>query len=212
MELLARLLGGNERVKIMRFFLYHDDVIVSSSVIVEKTKSKSTVVRKELSALCAIGFLERKRNRTIVTTNGNGKGKKQVMKFKETIGYALNKNFPHNQALKDLLFDFELLDKRELASRFKPVGRLKLFIVSGVFIGQEKSRVDILIVGEAIKKPKAEKLFEALSAELGRDVVYSIMDVEEYEYRYKMYDKFVRDIIEMPHEKVIDKLIERVSA
>lgn len=101
------------------------------------------------------------------------------------------------------------MDKRELANRFKPVGRIKLFVVSGVFLGVEKSRVDILMVGESMKKPKAEKLFEALSAELGREVVYSIMDVEEYQYRYKMYDKFVRDIMDMPHEKVIDKLTEK---
>lgn len=206
MELLARLLGGNERVKIMRFFLYHDDMAVSTSTVAEKTKSKSAVVRKELAALIAIGFIDRKRNRVVTI---HGKGKKQVTKAKETICYSLNKNFPHNQALKDLLFDFELLDKRELASRFKPVGRIKLFIVSGVFLGLEKSRVDILLVGEAIKRPKAEKIFEMLSAELGRDVVFSIMDVEEYEYRYKMYDKFVRDIVDMPHEKVIDKLTEK---
>ena len=86
------------------------------------------------------------------------------------------------------------------------IQRIKLFVVAGVFIGDEKSRVDILIVGEVIKRPKAEKVLEALSAELGRDVIYSIMDVEEYEYRYKMYDKFVRDIREMPNETVIDKL------
>ncbi len=207
MELLARLLGGNERVKIMRFFLYHDTLAVTASTLSEKTKSKSTIVRKELSALLAIGFIERKKNRTFTI---HGKGKKATTKVKETIYYCLNKDFPHNQALKDLLFDFELLDKRELAARFKPVGRIKLFIVSGVFIGEEKSRVDILLVGEAIKRPKAEKIFEALSAELGRDVTYSIMDVEEYEYRYKMYDKFVRDVVDMPHERVIDKLTEKV--
>lgn len=208
MELLARLLGGNERVKIMRFFLYHEEAIVSGGEIAEKTKSKSATVRRELSALSAIGFIERKRGRTIVTSKArNGR---MVSKVKEIIGYKLNSEFPHNQALKDLLFDFELLDKRELAARFKPTGRIKLFIVSGVFLGVEKSRVDILMVGEAIKRPKAEKLFENLSAELGRDVVYSIMDVEEYEYRYKMYDKFVRDILDMPHEKVIDKLTEKV--
>lgn len=209
MELLARLLGGNERVKIMRFFLYHDDLAVAASTVGEKTKSKSAIVRKELSALLAIGFIERKKHRIFTT---NGKGKKASTKVKETVTYCLNKDFPHNQALKDLLFDFQLLDKRELASRFKVVGRIKLFIVSGVFLGQKKSRVDIMIVGESIKRPKAEKIFEALSAELGRDVIYSIMDVEEYEYRFKMYDKFVRDIVEMPHEKVIDKLTEKVAA
>lgn len=203
MELLARLLGGNERVKIMRYFLHHEENIVSLHEISEKTKSKSPVARKELAALQSIGFIEKKKTKTVVTT---GQGKKFSSKLKEVSGFKLNPLFPHNQALKDLLFDFQLLDKRELASRFKLIGRIKLFLVSGIFIGEEKSRVDVLIVGEAIKRPKAEKVFELLSAEIGRDVIYSVMDVEEYEYRLKMYDKFVRDIIEMPHEAVIDKI------
>ena len=205
MDLLIRLLGGAERVKIMRFFLHHEDQVTSLHDVTLKTKSKSALVRKELTALSSIGFIEKRRARTVVTS---GTGKKMSSKVKEVNGYKLNTEFPHNQALKDLLFDFHLLDKRELASRFKIIGRIKLFVVAGVFIGDEKSRVDILIVGEAIKRPKAEKVLETLSAELGRDVVYSIMDVEEYEYRYKMYDKFVRDIREMAHELVIDKLRE----
>lgn len=205
MELLSRLLGGQERVKIMRFFLYHDEMVISAATIADKTKSKGTAVRKELNALTTIGFLEKKKGKEFVT----GKSKNAVTKVKEIVGYKLNPDFPHNQALKDLLFDFELLDKRELASRFKVVGRIKLFIVSGVFLAFDDARVDILLVGEAIKKPKAEKVFEALSAELGREVVYSIMDVEEYQYRFKMYDKFIRDIVEMPHEKVVDKLSEK---
>ncbi len=205
MDLLIRLLGGAERVKIMRFFLHHEDMVASLHDVSLKTKSKSALVRKELTALASIGFIEKKRAKAVITT---GSGKKVTSKVKDINGYKLNTEFPHNQALKDLLFDFHLLDKRELAARFKIIGRIKLFVVAGVFIGDEKSRVDILIVGEVIKRPKAEKVFETLSAELGRDVIYSIMDVEEYEYRYKMYDKFVRDIREMPHELVIDKLKE----
>mgnify|MGYP003393557763 CR=1 FL=1 len=204
MELLTRLLGGAERVKIMRFFLHHDDMVFSLHDIADKTKSRSVLARKELSALTALGFIERKKTRTVVSSG------RKSSKLKEVIGYKLNANFPHNHALKELLFDFELLDKRELASKFRTVGRIKLFIVSGVFIGEEQSRVDILLVGEAIKRQKAEKLFELLSAELGREVVYSMMDVEEYAYRYKMYDKFVKDIIDAPHEAVIDKLTEKL--
>lgn len=207
MELLIRLLGGAERVKIMRFFLHHEDKVYSLHDVAEKTKSKSVVVRKELAMLSSIGFIEKKKAKTFVTV---GTGKKASSKLKEVSGYVLNGDFPHNLALKDLLFDFKSLDKKELASRFKIAGRLKLFVIAGVFIGDVKSRVDILLVGEAIKRQKAEKVLEAISAEIGRDVIYSIMDVEEYEYRFKMYDKFVRDIIEMPHEVVIDKIREKV--
>ena len=192
-------------MKIMRLFLHHEDSVLSLQDVVLKTKSKSLLVRKELASLVTIGFLEKKRSKMVVTL---GSGRKISSKVKEVNGYRINPPFPHNQALKDLLFDFKSVDKRELAARFKSVGRIKLFITSGVFIGDEKSRVDIFIVGEAINRVKAEKVLEVLSAELGREVIYSIMDVEEYEYRYKMYDKFVRDIIEMDHEKVIDKLKE----
>ena len=203
MELLIRLLGGAERVKIMRYFLHHEDSILSPKDISEKTKSKSMLARKEIALLTSIGFLEKKRTRAVVNS---GSGRKSSSRVKEIIGLALNKDFPHNEALKELLFDFQSLDKKELSARFKQIGRIKLFLLAGVFVGDGKSRVDMLIVGESIKRPKAEKVFEALSAELGRDVVYALMDVEEFEYRFKMYDKFIRDIIEMPHERVIDKL------
>ena len=195
-------------MKIMRYFLHHENALVSLSDIAEKTKSKSDLVKKEVNALHTIGFLEKKKTKMVVSS---GSGKKVTSKVKEVSGYKLNTEFPHNDALRDLLFDFQLLDKRELASRFKPIGRIKLFIVSGVFLGETKSRVDILIVGESIKRQKAEKILEGLSAEIGRDVVYSIMDVDEYEYRLKMYDKFVRDILDMPKEVVIDRLKEQVK-
>ena len=135
-----------------------------------------------------------------------GQGKKSAAKSKEVTGFKINAEFPHTQALKDLLFDFKSLDKKALAERFKATGRIKRFIVSGIFLDEPKARVDILIVGESINRQKAEKVFESLSSELGREVVYSIMDTEEYEYRYKMYDKFLRDIVDMPHEVVIDKI------
>lgn len=191
----------------MRFFLHHEDQLFAAADVVEKTKSKSVSAKKELTALAAMGFIERKRAKMVVTSSD----KKKTSRVKEVNGYKLNTEFPHNEALKELLFDFQLVDKKELASRFKALGRVKLFIVAGIFINDPKSRLDILLIGEAIKKPKAEKIFEGISAEVGRDVVYSIMDVEEYEYRIKMYDKFIRDVIEMPHEKVIDKISKEVK-
>jgi hypothetical protein len=192
----------------MRLFLHHDDSVFSPREVVTKTKSKSGSVRKEINVLSSIGFLEKKRNRTYGFT---GKGKKKKEVIKETISYKINSAFPHNVALKELLFDFESVDKKELAARFKHVGRIKLFIVSGIFLGEKDSRVDVLLVGEALKRNKAEKVFETLSSELGRDLAYSIMDSEEFEYRFKMYDKFIKDILDLPHEKVIDKFTKKTT-
>jgi hypothetical protein len=160
-------------------------------------------VRKEITLLLNIGFLEKRKSRVYTTV---GKGKKAKTAIKEVLGYGLNKEFSHNQALRDLLFNFETFDRKDLVNRFKNIGRVKLFVTSGIFVGWKDSRVDVLIVGESLKRPKVEKVFELLGSELGREVIYSIMDVEEYDYRIKMYDKFVRDILDMPHQKLIDKI------
>lgn len=207
MEQLAKLLGGTDRVKIMRLFLHHPDVAFTPKEITDKTKSKAITIRKEIATLLSIGFLEKKKNRVYSFI---GKGKKAKSVIKEIPCFKLDETFSHNQALRDLLFDFESVDKKDLANKFKAVGRIKLFIVSGIFVGSHKdARVDVLIVGEGLKRQKGEKVFELLASELGREIMYTIMDVEEYEYRIKMYDKFIRDIIDMPHEKVIDKISKK---
>lgn len=199
MEQLAKLLGGYDRVKLLRYFLHHENDVIDTSTLIAKVKGDSAQVRKELASLSAIGLLEKGKNRVAMTQK---KGSKEVITWK------LDQNFPHNAALKELLFDFERIDKKELAARFKHVGRVKLFILAGVFVGSVKSRTDVLIVGEGLKKPLADKVFDQLAAELGRTVSYSIMDCEEFDYRKKMYDKFIRDIYDLPHEVVVDKLKE----
>jgi hypothetical protein len=199
METLARLLGGVEKVKVMRYFLHHEDKVVSLQDLALKTKIKTPLLRKEIKVLLATSFLHKKRVKTYVA-----QGKKYVLKDVE--GFALNLEFPHNKALRDLLFDFQILNRGDLMNRFKAVGRIKLFIVSGIFLHEQKARVDILIVGDLMKKDKAEKIFDTLSSELGREIIYSLMDVEEYEYRTKMYDKFIRDVFDSEHEVVVNKL------
>jgi hypothetical protein len=200
MELLAKLLGGYERVKIMRFFLHQSSATIDPHSLSTVTKSKLPLVAKELSILTAIGFLEKKRGKITVPV-----GKKKEMKTKEGVIYSLNTEFPHNSALKELLFDFKNIDKKEIASRFRESGRIRLFVVAGVFVESEKSRVDILIVGESLNRAKVDKVLDTLSAELGRSLVISVMDTEEYEYRLKMYDKFIGDIFTLDHEIVVDK-------
>jgi hypothetical protein len=201
MDILAKLLGGYDRVKIMRYFLHAEDEAIDLDSLALKVKSKIPLVRGELNALVALGFLEKRKGKTAVPVGKDGE-----TKIKEAVLYSLCQNFPHVDALKDLLFDFKRLDKKEIVARFKHVGRIKLFVLGGVFVDSVKSRVDILIVGEAVHVQKAEKLIDILSSELGRPLTSAIMDTEEFEYRRKMYDKFIGDIFVMDHEVVVDKL------
>jgi len=60
--------------------------------------------------------------------------------------------------------------------------------------------VDLLIVGDKMKKGKIEEGVRRLEAEVGTELIYAVFETADFLYRLKMYDKLVRDILDFPHE------------
>ncbi len=195
METLAKLFGGQARVKIMRLFLLND----ANAFELEEVSTRSRVLkanaRKEVNALSAMGFIKSK----IVSREGSRGSKKKVTAF------YLNQSFKHLDSIRDLVVDPDLLvEDGSLAQRFKQIGKIKLMIVSGVFIGDRESRVDVLIVGDKLKKNILQQVMKVLEAEIGKELDYVVFDTQEFKYRLDMYDKLVCDVIDLPHLKLID--------
>jgi len=127
------------------------------------------------------------------------------------IRYVLNSNFEFFEELKSLIMKSSPAEKNKMVRKIHGLGRIKLAVISGVFLNSEKenydnSIADLFIVGDDINKERLRKFLRALEAEVGREVKLSIMDKEEFDYRYGMFDRFVRVLLEGPHEKIINKL------
>ncbi len=203
MNELEKLLGSQEKVKLIRMFLANRDTLFQVEDIVKLAKLKSEKVRKELNNLIAANLIIKSKER-MAKLPANSKSKK--LAIKEYTCYKLNPSFRFINSLTDLMFDFKNANTDVLYDRFKAIGRTKLFIVSGVFLGEDKSRADIMYVGEGIKKNVADKVISDLRAELGRELDIVIFDLEEFNYRYKMFDRFVRDLLAGNHVKIVNKL------
>lgn len=203
MNELEKLLGSQEKVKLIRMFLANRDTLFQVEDIVKLAKLKSEKVRKELNNLIASNLIIKSKER-MAKLPANSKSKK--LAIKEYTCYKLNPSFRFINSLTDLMFDFKNANTDVLYDRFKPIGRTKLFIVSGVFLDEDKSRADIMYVGEGIKKNVADKVISDLRAELGRELDIVIFDLEEFNYRYKMFDRFVRDLLAGNHVKIVNKL------
>lgn len=203
MNELEKLLGSQEKVKLIRMFLANRDTLFQVEDIVKLAKLKSEKVRKELNNLIAANLIIKSKER-MAKLPANSKSKK--LAIKEYTCYKLNPSFRFINSLTDLMFDFKNANTDVLYDRFKQIGRTKLFIVSGVFLGEDKSRADIMYVGEGIKKNVADKVISDLRAELGRELDIVIFDLEEFNYRYKMFDRFVRDLLAGNHVKIVNKL------
>lgn len=194
METLAKLFGGQARVKIMRLFLLNANMAFEMADIASRSRVIKANARREINALSAMDFIKPK---MLVKAGARGTKKK-------VSAWQLNPNFQYLSPIRDLLVDPNLLLQDDLAGRFKHVGKIKLMVVAGVFIGDEKSRVDVLLVGDKLKKVPLQQVIKGLEAEIGKELDYVVFDTEEFKYRIDMYDKLVCDIIDLPHEKLID--------
>jgi len=192
MEILGKLFGTPARVKIMRLFLLNQTTEFDSSTVAKRSKVAPSAVRSELALLTSIKFLKRKMVR-----------KEGVKKSKRVPGWYFNSDFAYRRHIQDFLIDGSFLQKEELIKRFQSVGKIKLMLVSGIFIHAKDSRADILIVGDGLKKHLIEAAVKSLEAEIGKELSYAMFETQEFLYRINMYDKLVRDVLDYPHERLI---------
>ena len=179
MEILSKLLGTPARVKLMRLFLLNQSKGFDNKEIVKRSRVSSSIVRREISLLSSVGFIKKRAEE-----------------------WYFNGAFKYTKEFERLLITSDTLDKEVILNDFKKVGKLKLLLVSGLFIKKDDSRVDMLIVGDKLNKGKIEKEIKKLEAEIGKELVYALFDSKEFNYRLSMYDKLVRDILDFPHEVI----------
>ena len=206
MESLGKIFGSNHRVKVMRLFLFNETEVFDLDDISKRTRIKKPDLRKEINMLSKIGFIKKKSFLKKVKKTSRKKNAKPEYKSVRKEGYGINPRFDLLKPLQVLLVDSELIKSKELIKRIRKAGTIRLLILSGLFVRDENRKLDILIVGEKIKRDVLEKEITIIESEIGRELSYAFFDQKEFEYRLSMYDKLVRDIMENAHRRLIDTL------
>lgn len=122
---------------------------------------------------------------------------------------ALNTDFEFFYELRDLILKSSPAEKDRMVERLNKLGRIKLAIISGVFINNENLDpliTDLLIVGDDIDRRKLHAFLRTTEAEVGKEIKFTVMDKEEFQYRLAMFDRYTRVLLESPHEKLINRL------
>jgi hypothetical protein len=203
-EILEKLFGSSGRVKVIRFFLLNPKEILNLKEISRKCKIGNNVAKREISFLKGIGFLKNKSEKiTDIIKLKNGKTKGVNKKIE---GFGLNELFPLLNPLKGLIIDAVSVNKEKIVKSLKSAGNMKLIIFSGFFIGRGGSEMDLLVVGDGIKKALLENVLRKAETEAGKDIVYGFFETKEFLYRFGMNDRFIKEILDAPHEKAINKL------
>ena len=154
-----------------------------------------------MRSLVIVAFLvmslinEFKRNKFILERKKNG------MK-----AYILNQKFPFLIELKGLFIKSNINPQCSSLDKLRTIGDVKLALISGIFLNYPKSKADMVLVVNNINRSKLKNLMASIEAEVGREISYVLMNNEEFKYRLDMLDRFLLDLLEGPHDELVNKI------
>lgn len=187
MDPLSRLFSSPARLKLLRLFIFNDDLLFTSTEAAFRSKVAKDAARKELAVLAAAGIIKKRTS-------------------KQGSGYATNKKFRHYEALQRFIRDTTDVNDTELLAKLRKAGTLRLVALSGLFTGALEPKIDLLVVGDRLEDKALASVIHSIEAELGRELRYAYFTTVEFKYRVGVYDRLVRDVFDYPHRTILDKV------
>ena len=183
MKSAPNILGTEAKVKIMRLFIFNPNLTLAPFEVAKRVKERLSSVRKEIHILVKAGLIKHR-----------------------VKGFSLDSSYLHLPAIENFLIDVTPMTEKEIIRKISRVGNIKLILISGVFLHDKDSRVDILVVGDRLKQAKLLSIMLSIEAQLGKELHYAAFETPVFQYRLSIYDKLIRDILDHRHEKILNKL------
>ncbi|PJC28374.1 hypothetical protein CO054_00485 [Candidatus Shapirobacteria bacterium CG_4_9_14_0_2_um_filter_39_11] len=175
--MLQDLVISKCRVKLLQTFLGQPNEIFYIRQLVRRIGEEINAVRRELDHLETAGIVK-KENR------GN------------RIYYWVDRNYPLYGDLLALISKTVGLGETIIKNKNK-IGRIKIAMLSGRFargLPTKEGTVDLLIVGD-ILIPELGKIIRNEETKVGKEINYTVMNKEEFEFRKKRRDPFLLGIL-----------------
>lgn len=192
--MLEHLFGSKTRLKLLRIFFTNPEKTFYVRELSRESGMQLNAVRRELLNLEKIGII------AIVTNKEALVGKKERSKH-----YQVQTGCLLYSELKALLVKVQMMEERQLADEIKKrAGKIKFFLLTGLFTNEEESESDILLVGK-IKPMVVSKLLKQFEQLVNRDIRYTIMSENEFKERREVGDKFIYNLFEGKHLVIVDE-------
>ena len=175
---LGDIITSKVRIKILELFFSNLDEMYHVRGIVREIKEEINAVRRELTRLEGAGLLKKE-------PRGN------------RIYYWVRPDYPLFGDMISVVSKSTGLGRAIIENRNK-IGKLISVMFSGRFVrGKSRKReedVDILVVGEVVL-PELATIIRAEESKRGKEINYTVMSKEEFEFRKKRRDPFLLGIL-----------------
>lgn len=191
--MLENLFGSRTRVKLLKLFLLSEGRFFVRE-IARLAGEEINSIRRELKNLVEFGLVKE------VSAEVGRAAKDESKKF-----YEVDVNFVLYEELKNLFLKTRLLVERIFIKNVKRLGNVKLLVLTGFFVNDGEAKTDLLIAGQINKRALAN-FINKISHEFNQPIRYTIMSSAEFNYRHKITDKFLFEVLEGKKITVIDNL------
>ncbi len=184
--LLEDIIISRVRVKILTLFLTNPGQMFHVRDIVRKVSEEINAVRRELAHMEKAGMVakEQRANRLF---------------------YQFRKDYPLYFDLLELIGKISGLGKDMLKSKAK-LGKVKFAMLSGRFLRgiprKAPTDVDLLVVGTVVL-PELAQIVKAEEVRREKEINYTVMTEEEFEFRKRRRDPFILSIFERSRVMII---------
>ncbi len=175
---LADIITSKTRIKTLRVFFSKPNEMYHVRGIVRETGEEINAVRRELSRLEKAGILKKE-------PRGN------------RIYYYLRPDYPMYGDLLSIISKTTGLGSILLQNK-KKIGKPTYIVFSGRFARHKNPKredeVDMLIVGDIVL-PELATIIRAEESRRGREINYTVMSREEFDFRKRRRDPFLLGIL-----------------
>lgn len=172
--MLKKLFTSTARIKLLETFLLNPDGEFFIRELTRRLDEQINSIRRELGNLKSIGILR-----------SRAKNRKKY--------YVVNKHFILFNELRSIFIKASSAIQ-ELTSQVSDLGTINLLVITGIFL-QKEAPTDLFIVGQ-VDKAKLEDFARELQAK--QPIKITVITQEDFVYRLKINDKFVKEVISDP--------------
>jgi len=194
--MIEQLFGSKTRVKLLQLFYSNPNRSFYVREITRKIDEQINSVRRELSNLLSIGIItsENTNNRVYYEVN-------QKYEYYEPLQQIFGGGVKKTVAKKGAA---ATADQVSSEADLKSVGHIDLAVYTGQFTRDESTGIDLLIVGE-VNMNSLQKYIDELEAKENKSIRYSVMSLQDFQYRQQIRDRFAVSIAQSKKQILVDK-------
>jgi DNA-binding Lrp family transcriptional regulator len=196
---LEQLIGSKTRVKLLRLFYGSPGTAFYVREIARAINSQIHAVRRELDNLQQLGIIRES------TADENNSGDVSKARARMRKYFQLDQDFFLLSELRALVLKSQFLLEHELKRRVRQLGTIRYFALLGMFIGDEESPVDAVVVG-SVRTDRLARVMRRFERDLSRPINYVVFSVRDFTVRCDAGDRFLYDLLEKKCIVVIDEL------